>query len=917
MHSFAFTRFDGAAKPHGVRVAEPWESFCQRFVSPAICAEKLNLPGYSLATFANDHRAKANVATVTALALDYDAGTTSIDAALALWARYEGFLHTTWSHSIERPRFRVLLRISRRITAEEHELILPWVFAQARKAGHAIDAKAKDPSRFWFAAGVAHTDAPYSFRALTGTTLEVEVVLAAVRAEQNEQKKRRQPKPSPAPRTTPAGRKDKYTEAALRKAIDAIAGAPEGARNNVLNKEAFSLAGLVASGELDEGRVREALLDAADVAGLKPAEARKTIESGLRQGSKKPRQVPESKPREPEWSLAETPAPGPESIDEVLEEAEALTNDGDGKPPARNAESFSQVFLSEGFVADHVSDLRFVHESGWICWNGTRWERDDLRPHHLAKAAVKKAAERARVVYEQTIATKVVGALLKANTVGAVVQLAKSDPRFVIHQRDLDADPWILNCTNGVLDLKTGALREHRREDLCLKVCPVAFDADATAPQWERFLERVLPDPEVRAFVQRLAGYACTGVIREHVLPIFFGKGRNGKGTFIETLQFVLGDYARTVPASLLRVQHNGDAHPTVQAQLFGVRFAPAQETEKRFVLAEALVKQLTGGDRISARYMRQDFFDFEPTHKLFVASNYKPTIVGTDEGIWSRVMLIPWTAYIPPEERDTELKNKLRAEASGILAWVVRGCVAWQKTGLAPPESVRVATQGFRQESDAIGRFLDDRCVRLKGARVQASALYQAFEQWCRGEGEKAESQKAFGSVLTEREIERKTINGRQWYFDLGLRAEEQSEQSSPSSTSSTEPPRPVDDVAHVDDPNYCRTFARARGTPNKESSTSSTSPTKPKEDEDVPSYPIRRFLRERCEKTGTETLLLLFEHWEAFVENEGFGPGSLESFAEALRGLGLTTSGVLAIGVSLRPGTNLEAPGNPGGVS
>lgn len=319
MHSFAFTRFDGAAKPHGVRVAEPWESFCQRFASPAICAEKLNLPGYSLATFANDHRAKANVATVTALALDYDAGTTSIDDAITLWSRYAGFLHTTWSHSVDRPRFRVLLRISRRITAEEHELILPWVFAQATKAGHAIDAKAKDPSRFWFAAGVAHADAPYSFRALAGTTLEVDIALAAVRAEQNEQKKRRQPKPSPAPRTTPAERKDKYTEAALRKAIDAIAGAPEGARNNVLNKEAFSLAGLVASGELDEGRVREALLDAADVAGLKAAEAHKTIESGLRQGSKKPRQVPESKRHEPEWSAPEaTPAP---SINEALDDA--------------------------------------------------------------------------------------------------------------------------------------------------------------------------------------------------------------------------------------------------------------------------------------------------------------------------------------------------------------------------------------------------------------------------------------------------------------------------------------------------------------------------------------------------------------------------------------------------------------------
>lgn len=576
------------------------------------------------------------------------------------------------------------------------------------------------------------------------------------------------------------------------------------------------------------------------------------------------------------------------------------------KPLARNAESFSQVLISEQFVADHVSDLRFVHESGWICWTGTRWERDDLRPHHLAKAAVKKAAERARIVYEQAIATKVVGALLKASTVGAVVQLAKSDPRFTIHQDELDADPWILNCANGVLDLRTGELRAARREDLCTKSSPVAFDAAAQAPVWLAFLERVLPDPELRSFVQRLAGYALTGVIREHVLPIFWGKGRNGKSTFIEAISFICGDYAHPVPAALLRVQQ-GEGHPTMQAQLFGVRFAPAQETERKFVLAEALVKQLTGGDPVTARYMREDFFTFKPTHKMALATNNKPRITGTDEGIWSRVLLVPWTVFIPEAERDTELRSKLEREAPGILAWAAQGCLEWQKRGLSPPESVRIATQGFRAESDAVGRFLEDRCVRLEGTKTQATALYQAFEQWCKAEGERAESQKAFGQALNERDVVRKTINGRQWYAGLGLRA--------------LDPPRgaaddeQVEDVDRVDRSAVPPLHVRDVCIRTEESSTPSTSSTRSKEEEDAVDYPIRRFLRERCEKTGTETLLLLFEHWEAFVENQGLAPGSESSFAEALRGLGFTTSGVLAVGISLRPEASQEAPGETGG--
>lgn len=897
-----YTRFSSATQPKGTRVETSWETFVEQFQQPIVRADKLQLPGYSLATFVGDHRSKANVERVTALAFDYDAGTTRFVTAREFWATYSGLTHTTWSHSLEKNgvRFRVLVRISRPMTVAEHEIVHAWLLAQAKAAGHVLDEKTKDPSRFWFAAGISHDEAPYLCRVLEGTALEVDVVLARARAEQNDAKKRK-PKPSPAPRATTSDLKGRYLDAALRKAIDAVAGAPEGARNNVLNKEAFSLAGLVASGELDEGHVREALLDAADVAGLKPAESRKTIESGLRQGSKKPRQVPERSVPVPEAPIVQTAL-------EALEAEEQIETEPSTAPSVATG-LFTQLFVSEQFVANRQSDLRFVHERGWICWTGTRWEHDKLRPQFLAKEEIKRISDQVHRNNEKSVASRIVVQLQKANTITAVLQLAQSDPRFSVRFAQLDADPWVLNCQNGVLDLRAGTLREAQREDLCTKASPVHFDPHAQAPTWRAFLERVLPDPDVRSFVQRLAGYAMTGAIREHVLPIFFGKGRNGKGTFIEALSYVLGDYMHPVPAALLRVQV-GEGHPTMQAQLRGVRFAPAQETEKKFQLAEALVKQLTGGDRVTARYMREDFFSFEPTHKIFLATNNKPKINGTDEGIWSRVLLVPWTAFIPEHERDGELKNKLRAEAPGILLWALEGCLAWQREGLQPPESVKVATKDFRQESDAVGRFLEERCTRLDGLRSQATQLYQAFEQWCRDEGEKVESQKAFGMALNEREIERKCINGRQWYVGLGLRAE----QSSTPSTSEGA----VDDVDRVDHPPvrpHMRTHAHARESRYEGSSTLSTSSTN--EDEDAPTYPIRRFLRERCVRSGTETIALLFEHWEAFVENEGIAPGSERMFAEALRGRGLTTSGVLAIGVSLRPGTNLEAPGNPGGVS
>src|SRR5215203_3280612 len=314
----------------------------------------------------------------------------------------------------------------------------------------------------------------------------------------------------------------------------------------------------------------------------------------------------------------------------------------------------------------------------------------------------------------------------------------------------MDASPDLLNVLNGTIDLRTGELREHRREDLITKIAPAEYDPDAAAPVWAATLERVVPSAALRAFFKKLCGYALTGDVSEQLLAVLYGTGANGKSTVLNALLTVLGDYGMQAAPDLL-VAKKG-SHPTELADLFGMRFVASIEVEDGSRRAESLVKQLTGGDRVKARRMRQDFWEFEPTHKVLMACNHKPQVRGTDNAIWRRIKLVPFTEIIPPAAQDKQLPEKLRDELPGILAWAVEGCLEWRRGGLRAPVKVRQATGAYKAEMDVLGAFLRDCCELGTEHTIAVKDLYGAYKFWCEENGERPEPQRRFGSRLTER---------------------------------------------------------------------------------------------------------------------------------------------------------------------
>ena len=279
---------------------------------------------------------------------------------------------------------------------------------------------------------------------------------------------------------------------------------------------------------------------------------------------------------------------------------------------------------------------------------------------------------------------------------------------------------------------------------------------------------------ELIQFLQRAVGYALTAQTIEQVLFFLYGTGANGKSTFLETVKAVLGDYAQQMPTDTL-MSKDKSSIPNDIARLKGARFVAAMETEEGKRLSEVQVKQLTGGDTLSARFMRAEFFDFTPTHKLFVGTNHKPLIRGTDYAIWRRIRLIPFIVTIPPEERDKNLPIKLRDELSGILAWAVRGCLDWQENGLGEPDAVKGATESYRKDMDILSEFLDERCALGTGLKVKAGDLYAAYKNWSEASGEYPVSQTRFGTQMVERGFEKKKSDGIIWYLAIGLRSSDE----------------------------------------------------------------------------------------------------------------------------------------------
>lgn len=446
---------------------------------------------------------------------------------------------------------------------------------------------------------------------------------------------------------------------------------------------------------------------------------------------------------------------------------------------ASGARNTTDLGNAERLIDRHGDDLRYVHAWGrYLVYTGQRWEPDQCG------TAKSKAAETVRNIYHEAGdaldegARKALASHAKKSEAQSRIEamLSLAEHMVAVKPDDLDRDRWLMNVKNGTVDLRTGELRPHQREHLVTKLAPVEYDPNATAPNFEAFLEQVLPSADLRRFVQRAVGYCLTGDVSEQVLLFMYGAGANGKSTLINAVLAMLGDYGMQAAPELLTAKPG--THPTELADLQGARLAASVEVEDGRRLAESLVKQLTGGDRIKARFMRRDFFEFEPTHKVVLAANHKPTIRGTDHAIWRRITLIPFEVTIQKAEQDPRLFEKLRAELPGILAWAVRGCVEWQRDGLGEPEEVRQATAEYRAEMDVLAAFIDERCVLRENATTTARALYDAYTSWCDEYREKPEKQQSFGPRLTERGFESYKITAgpdkdRKAWRGIGLRAD------------------------------------------------------------------------------------------------------------------------------------------------
>lgn len=428
-------------------------------------------------------------------------------------------------------------------------------------------------------------------------------------------------------------------------------------------------------------------------------------------------------------------------------------------PPAAPVPTGTFRALSDLGNAERLADacrdkLRWVDGLEWLVWDGQRWKRDtSYEVQRLAVAAIRGIVR--EINSHPAGADRTAKHALKsesANGIANALKLLRGLPGIAHPVGDFDRDPWLLNCENGTIDLRTGTLRAHDPADLITKLAPVAWDPSADAPEFGAFLARVQPDADVRGYLQRLAGYATTGVIREHVFPIWYGSGRNGKGTLTDAVRAALGDYATDIPAEMLTVRKN-DAHPTERMCLLGARFASASETEGNTALAVAFVKRATGGDPITARHMGKDFVTFDPTHKIVLSTNNRPRIREGSDAIWRRVHLVPWEVQIPDGEVDAGLRDRLREDhRAAVLRWIVDGCLAWQRQGLAPPARVVAATRAYREDSEPdVLAFLRERCVLESEARISRKELLGALNGWLAEDGSEPVSAKLLGDYVAE----------------------------------------------------------------------------------------------------------------------------------------------------------------------
>ncbi len=393
---------------------------------------------------------------------------------------------------------------------------------------------------------------------------------------------------------------------------------------------------------------------------------------------------------------------------------------------------YTELGNAEWFANEYKNKVLSSSQYGWMLWNNKKWEIDETnKVEILATKLFKKLMS-----VDDEAAAKWGKSSQSRKTIMNSLLLSKALVPVTMDQ--LDTNKYLLNCQNGILNLKSGDLLPHDSKQLMTKIADVGYEKDAECPTWIKFLESILVDSrgntdyELIRYVQKLIGYSMTGDISEQSMFFLYGGGKNGKSTFINTIKDILGDYSRqTNKETFIAKEHTGNANSDV-ARLAGSRFVSAVESNEGEKLDESIVKQITGGESIIARFLHKDFFEFTPEFKVFFTTNHRPIVKGTDEGIWRRIKLIPFLATIPEEDRDLQLPVKLKQEVSGILNWMVEGCLLWQKEGIKEPDSVEGASEDYRSEMDIILPFLNESCSINPLAKIELKDIYNEYQYYC-----------------------------------------------------------------------------------------------------------------------------------------------------------------------------------------
>lgn len=772
------TTFANLRMTTGTHEVLAWSDLCERLAAPDEYATKEAMPLLALARFEGDSRAKGSaVRSLSGAIGDYDAGAVSIEEAAARLRRagIEAFLYTSASHTPEAPRWRVLAPFGGPLPPQEYR---EHMDALNGALGDVLAPESWQPSRLYFYG--RKRGAEYRSLRVEGQRLDVLMLTAALPAI-----------PQPGATCEPALPREREgtLEAAVREQV------LETVTGETVEEVRSAIAVLSSESYDDWIRVGQAL-KSLEQAGFEDEARVLWHEFSARSAKYRAEQADEK------WATFD---PGRITFKSIFKWAQAAgwvnprSREGQNAATRIDRTDTGNANLLAQIVA---GDLRYVTERRiWICWEGGRWLQDTSGVR--AQAAALRVAEHydllARRTEEQRGAPgiphtekakldavvesqrKWVAACRSRKRVTDMLAIASKDARFVVSAAELDRDPWLFGVANGVVDLRTGALRPEAREDFVTQRSPIAFDPGAKAPRWHRFVNEITaaplpggksrPRPALAAYLHRMLGYCLTGETREHKLFLAVGSGSNGKSVLLDTLQWLLGDYARTLPAAaLMSSGRDADAERAspVAASLAGGRLAVAAESGDGHRLDAAMVKLNTGGGFLTARLLHQNPIRFEMTHKLMLMTNHRPTLDHLDEALRGRLHLIPfdmrWNRPGHPvrdpalPDGDKDLVAALRAEAAGILAWLVAGAVAYNADGLEPPGEVVTMTRTYFDEQDPLGAFLAAGTVCEAKAGTGAAALHEAFAAWC-SQGDWAgavPSPRAFGLALVARGVEK-----------------------------------------------------------------------------------------------------------------------------------------------------------------